>query len=45
MIHIECSWCDADVVLESLDANRVDCPECLVSVEFAADTETLALAA
>jgi len=45
MITIECSWCDTDLVLESLDATSVDCPECLVTVEFAPDPETLALAA
>jgi len=45
MILIECSWCDGDVALESLDATSVDCPECLVSVELAPDPEVLAAAA
>jgi hypothetical protein len=45
MITIECSWCDADLTLDSLDATSVDCPECLVSVEIAADPEVLAAAA
>jgi Zn finger protein HypA/HybF involved in hydrogenase expression len=45
MIIIECSWCDGEVALESLDAERVDCPECLVSVEIADDREVLAAAA
>jgi hypothetical protein len=45
MITIECSWCDKDLVLESLDATSVDCPECLVTVEIAPDPEALALAA
>ena len=45
MITIECSLCDTDLVLESLDAPSVECPECLVTVEFAADPEPLALAA
>jgi hypothetical protein len=45
MITIECSWCEADLVLANVDADRVDCPECLVSVEFAADPEALAIAA
>jgi hypothetical protein len=45
MIIIECSWCDGDVAVEGLDAASVDCPECLVSVEFAPDAEALAAAA
>jgi len=45
MILIECSWCDGDVALESLDATSVDCPEGLVSVELAPDPEVLAVAA
>jgi hypothetical protein len=45
MIFIECSWCDAEVAVDSLDATSVDCPECLVSVEIASDPEALALAA
>ena len=45
MITIECSWCDTDLALDSLDATRVDCPECRISVEIAADPEPLALAA
>ena len=45
MITIECSWCDTDLVLESLDATSVDCPECLVTVEMASDPELVALAA
>jgi len=45
MITIECSWCDTDLVLESLDAPSVDCPESRVTVEIASDREALALAA
>lgn len=45
MITIECSWCDADLTLERIDATSVECPDCLVSVEFAPDPEPLALAA
>jgi len=45
MILIECSWCDGDVALESLDATSVDCRECLVLVELAPDPEVLAAAA
>ena len=35
MITLECAWCDAEVRIESVDADRVDCPDCLVSVDFA----------
>ena len=45
MIHIECTWCDADLVLETIDATSVDCPECRISVEIAPDAEALAIAA
>jgi len=45
MITIECSWCDADLILESLDATTVDCPDCRVTVEIAGDPEPLAVAA
>ena len=45
MILIECSWCEAELVLASLDASSVDCPDCIVSVEFSPDQEAIALAA
>lgn len=45
MIHIECSWCDADVVLTELDAPSVECANCSISVEFVPDPEVLAVAA
>ena len=45
MIHIECTWCDGDLVLSTLDAPSLDCPECGITVEFAPDPETLAVAA
>jgi hypothetical protein len=45
MIHIECSWCDADLILDQLDAPSVDCPECRITVDIAPDAESLALAA
>ena len=45
MITIECTWCDTELVLDSLDADVVDCPECRVTVEFAQDPEPLAIAA
>jgi hypothetical protein len=45
MIIIECSWCDADLAIESLDAASVDCPECRVTIEIAADPAPVAIAA
>jgi hypothetical protein len=45
MITIECSWCEADLILEQLDAATVECPDCQVTVEFAPDPEPLAIAA
>ena len=45
MIHIECTLCDAELVLASIDAPSVDCPDCRVTLEFSADPEPLALAA
>ena len=45
MITIECSWCEADVALERIDVSAVECPDCLVTVEFAPDPEELAIAA
>jgi hypothetical protein len=45
MITIECSWCDADLILDSLDAASVDCPACRVTVDLAPDPEPMAMAA
>jgi Zn finger protein HypA/HybF involved in hydrogenase expression len=45
MITIECTWCDADLALDSLDATCVDCPDCRITVEIAADPEPIAIAA
>ena len=45
MITIECTWCEAELVLESLDASSVDCADCRITVDIAADPEPLALAA
>jgi hypothetical protein len=45
MITIECTWCDAELVLDSLDASRVDCPDCRITVDLAIDPEPVALAA
>jgi hypothetical protein len=45
MITIECTWCDAELALTSLDAPSVDCPDCRVTVDFVPDRQELALAA
>lgn len=45
MITLECSWCDADLTIDSLDATSVDCPDCRVTVDIAPDPEPIALAA
>jgi len=45
MITFECSWCDGELALETLDATSVECPECRITVEIAPDPEPLAIAA
>ncbi|HUQ79319.1 MAG TPA: hypothetical protein VM427_10685 [Patescibacteria group bacterium] len=45
MILIECSWCETELVLASLDVPSVDCPACHVSVEFSPEPEAIARAA
>jgi hypothetical protein len=45
MITIECSWCDTELVLDGLDAAAVECPDCRITVELAADPEPVAIAA
>ena len=45
MITIECAWCESELALESLDAASVDCAECRVTIELAADPEAIAMAA
>jgi len=45
MITIECTWCDAELVLDSLDATSVDCADCRVTVDLSVDGEPLAVAA
>jgi hypothetical protein len=45
MITIECTWCDADLALDSLDATSVDCPDCRITVDLATDPEPVAIAA
>lgn len=37
MITFECAWCDGEMVLEDLDAERVECPNCAISLEIAPD--------
>ena len=45
MITIECTWCDAELVLDSLDATSVECEDCRITVDLAIDPEPIALAA
>jgi hypothetical protein len=45
MITIDCTWCDAELVLDSLDATSVDCADCRITVDIATDPEPLAVAA
>ena len=47
MITIECTWCDANLTLDSHDAASVDCADCRVTVEIAPDPvpDPLAVAA
>ena len=45
MITIECSWCDAELVVEGLDAATLECPDCRITVDIADDPEPLAAAA
>jgi hypothetical protein len=45
MITIDCTWCDAELALDSLEASSVDCPECRITVDIAPDPEAIAIAA
>jgi hypothetical protein len=45
MITIECTWCEAELALDSLDATSVDCADCRITVDIATDPEPIALAA
>ncbi len=45
MITIDCTWCDAELALDNLDAMSVDCADCRITIDIAADSEQLALAA
>jgi Zn finger protein HypA/HybF involved in hydrogenase expression len=41
MITLECAWCESELTIDGLDATRVDCPECNVSVDLAQDDAQL----
>jgi Zn finger protein HypA/HybF involved in hydrogenase expression len=45
MITIECTWCNAELALDSLETTFVDCPDCRITVEIATDREPIAIAA
>ena len=45
MITIECTWCDAELALDGLDASIVECPDCRITVDIASDPEPIAIAA
>ena len=45
MITFECAWCEGEMVLESLDADRAECPDCNFTVEIAPDVTSLQLPA
>jgi len=45
MITIDCTWCDAALALDSLDATSVDCADCRITVDIATDPERIAVAA
>jgi hypothetical protein len=43
MITFECAWCEGEMAMDGLDADRVECPDCAVSVEIAPDVTITAL--
>jgi hypothetical protein len=45
MITIDCTWCEAELVLDSLDATSVDCADCRITVDIATDPDPIAVAA
>jgi len=45
MILIDCTWCEAELVLEALDATSVECPDCRITVDIASDPRPIAAAA
>ena len=44
MITIECTWCDAELALETLVEMRVDCPDCRITIDIAPDPDTIVVA-
>ena len=40
MIIFECAGCEGEMAMDSLDADRVECLDCAVSVEIAPDATT-----
>jgi hypothetical protein len=44
MIIIECTWCDAELALETLVEPPVDCPDCRITVDLAPDSDSLVVA-
>jgi hypothetical protein len=44
MITIECTWCDAELALETLVETSVDCPDCRITVDIAPDPDTIVVA-
>jgi hypothetical protein len=45
MIIIECTWCDAELALETLVETSLDCPDCRITVDLAPDPDPIAVAA
>ena len=45
MIIIECSWCDAELALETLVETSVDCPDCRITIDLDPDLDPIAVAA
>jgi len=41
MIIIECSWCDAELALETLVEASVDCPDCRITIHLAPDLDPI----
>lgn len=45
MILIDCTWCEAELALDGLDATSVECPDCRITLDIATDAEPVAVAA
>jgi hypothetical protein len=37
MITFECVWCEGELTIDALDATSVECADCSVTIDFAAD--------